>query len=350
MARGEKPTSQANAIGLSFVAMFGVAALGAILFVILTTNACNSCDAWLYGGAFPVAADPYMGASTAARLLSFRDTGRLRSSWGAVPPLDGPVAHYVLATTLEARGYAPPLAEGPSFTLPAELSVPELERSCGVLEIEAEGTSHLTGAGRGTSLRAADDPSLLALGVCGDGPFRIDGVGTARIRVHLMPNLVEGDIERTGLPEDVLLAHAEAEVLFASVAYTPTDEVIRVESTSSATMVFPGLPEPSAGCVPWAVVVVGAGRSRAVMAAAVEDFAAERALVLAVSCAGGTGTSFEITDAGGDGYVAYARPYAVSTSPTLPTDVTLGLSAVHIVDAASVSLPPSVPATPAPTP
>jgi len=320
-----------------------VASLGALLFVILATHACSNCDAWLYGG-MAVSADPYVGASTAARTLSFRDTARRRALYGAAPGLDGATAHAMLDASLLSRGYLPGI-ESSVVTLPADLSVPELDRSCGVVAIEAEGTSHLSSAGRGTALRDTDDPSAMAFGACGEGPYRVEGVGTAIVRAYLMPGLVAGDVERTGLPEDVLLAHAEAEVLLASVAYQPSGELVRIEVTSAGGSIW-ALPEPTSGCVPWAVVVVGAGLTRTRTALPVEDFASDRGLALAITCTGGGGGDFDVTDAGGDGYLAWARPYAVRGAgvPSANPNVTIGEA--YVVGATAVTLPTPIPATP----
>lgn len=348
MARGEKPTSEANATGMAFVAVFGVAALGAVVFVILTTRACSACDSWVSGVVSPGYGAPYLGADTAAGLLAWRDTSRVRSSYGAAPPLDGPAAHDVLERALETRGYLAASPETQTMILPADVEMPALEGACGVLEVEAVATSRLIAAGRGTSLRAADDPSVLALGVCGPGPFHIDGTGSATVRAHLMPGLVPGDVERTGLPEDVLVAHAEAETLLASVAYVPSNDVLRLDVTGSSLM-LPALPEPTTGCVPWAVVVVGAGLSRGSMGMVgglADDYATERALSLVVSCAGAMGGSISLTDAAGDGFVAWARPYGVASSPTLPSEPTLTIQAARVVDEAHLTLPASVPASP----
>jgi hypothetical protein len=330
---------------MTILAVFGVASLGALLFVILATRACSNCNELLYGG-MAVPADPYIGASTAARTLSFRDTARRRGLYGALPGLDGPTAQAMLDGSLLARGYLAGV-ESSVVTLSADVSVPELDRSCGVIAIEAQGTSHLIAGGRGSALRDTDDPSAMAFGACGDGPYRIEGVGTAVVRAYLMPGLVAGDVERTGLPEDVLLAHAEAEVLLASVAYEPTDELVRIEVTAGGGSIWT-LPEPTSGCVPWAVVVVGAGRSRTTTALPVEDYAVDRALGLAITCAGSSGGGFDVTDAGGDGYLAWARPYSSrgAALPSASTHVTIGEASV--VGASALTLPAPFPATPIP--
>ncbi len=346
MARGERPTSEPRAAGMTIVAVFGVASLGALLFVILATRACSNCNDFLYGS-LPFAADPYVGASTAARTLTFRDTARRRSLYGAVPGLDGPAAHALLDATLLERGYLAGV-ESSTITLPADVSVPELERSCGVVAIEAEATSHITSAGRGSALRSADDPSVIAIGACGAGPYRVEGVGTARVRAYLMPGLVEADVERSGLPEEVLVTHAEAETLLASVGYEPTDELVRLEVSAGGSGTIAALPEPASGCVPWAVVVVGAGNSRAFVALAIEDHAIDRALGMVIRCAGGGGTTLDVLDGGSDGYLAWARPYSArgAALPEAHPEVSIGRA--RVLDAADVVLPTPFPAAPQP--
>lgn len=354
MARGEKPSSprdatQSNAIGMALVGVFGVASLGAVLFVIVTTRACATCDQWMYGAA-TMGADPYMGASTAAALLSWRDTSRARTLYGAPPVLDGATAHFMTDYALLQRGYVADEGAPITITLPADVTVEALDRTCGVVEVQAEATSHISSAGRGSVLRTADDPSDIAIGGCGSGPYRVEGVGTALVRVYLMPGVVTGDVERTAIPEEVLLAHAEAERLLAGVGYSPTDEVLRLDVTSSATGIgqLTGIPEPATGCVPWAVVAVGAGRSRVNLPAPISDYATDRALALAVTCAGGGGASIELDDPGGDGYVAWARPYQTSGAIVTAVPSTVRVPDLRVVDAASVTVPPGAPAIPPP--
>jgi hypothetical protein len=348
MARGESPTPPDRPIGVAFLGVFGVAALGALLFVVVVTRACDSCDEWLYGyGGMP--ADPYVGASTAASLLGWRDVARLRYGYGAPPTLDGPAAAVAVRVELRAHGFAEPSATLGPFTLPADVDVPALDRTCGLIVFEAEATSRIDAAGRPAGLRAADDPSLVTTGACGRGPFRVEGVGTALVRVILVPGLVEDDPLTTGLPEDVLLAHVEAEHLLRSVGYVPSDQVLRIDAPSPPVSGdFTGLPVPASGCVPWAVVVVGAGRTRSGTASMGQDFATQRGLGLAISCAGASTTYLSVTDDATTGWVAWARPYAASGAPSMPTPTERSTERVRVVDVADLVPPTAIQSVPPP--
>lgn len=344
MARGDSPTPSEKPIGAAFLGVFGVVALGAILFVVLVTRACANCDEWLYGGGYG-SSDPYVGASTAATQLSWRDTARVRFGYGVAPTLDGPAAAAMIAPDLRARGYAEPSETLGPFTLPADVDVPGLDRTCGLLVVEAEATTRIDAAGRAAGLRGSDDASVVALGACGRGPYRVEGVGSVVVRVILVPGLVEDDVDRTGMPEDVLLAHVEAEHLLRGVAYVPSDEVVRLDVTSPGSFELTGLPSPTTGCVPWAVVVVGAGRLRSLTAGMASDWAEERGLGLAITCAGGTTSFLEVTDDATPGYVAWARPYSMGGAPSLPSTGERSTERARTVDAADVVLPTPIQST-----
>jgi len=346
MARGDSPTPSDRPTNLALLGVLGVTAFAALLLVVVTTRAVESWSASFAAGG--LSGDPYPGASAAAEQLSWRDTARLREAFGAPPPHDSAAAIAAMEGELRRRGLGTDSTYLPAATLPADLDVLALEGACGLLVLEAEATSRLTAAGRPAGLRSADDPSLIALGACGRGPFRVEGVGSARVRVVLVPGLVESDVERIGLPEDVLLAHAEAEWLLRGAGYVPSDELVRLDATGAAASSgeLAALPQPPSGCVPWAVVVVGAGRLRSMTASAPADHAAERGLGLAISCAGDPSTHLALADDGSGGYVAWARPYTLVAVPSLPAPRLRSLERASVVAASEITLPAPVPAAP----
>lgn len=343
MARGETPRPNEAPGLVAFVGAFGAIALVATLFVVLLTHACDSCESAFLGAA---GGDPYVGASTAARLLGWRDEARLRATYGAPPPVDGAAAALAVTADLSARGHGDPDAAMGPLTMPSDVTVPALEGSCGVVVFEGEATSLVRSAGRAGELRVADDPSLVTIGACGAGPYRVEGIGTVLVRVHLVPGLVESDVARTGLTDEALVAHAEAEHLLATMGYLPDDELVRLEVTTPTT-ILPALPAPSSGCTPWAVVVVGA-RARSTLLGVPPAYSAQRGLALAVTCAGTASHLVETTDDPSPGFVAWARPFGAPAGPTLPSTTTTTIGRAHVVDAARLSLPASMPEATAP--
>lgn len=342
MARGESERTTGNPMGSAILAVFAASALAALAFVVVTTRACASCDAALYGAI--TTGDPYVGASTAAGELGWRDAARARAAWGAPVPADPIAAAASIETSLRARGYV--AAEGMTLSvareLPMELAVPELGGGCGVVEIIGEPATRLTGATAGAVRTEAADPSVMTVGACGDASIRVEGVGRATARVWHLPGLTPADEDATGLPPDALLGHAEAERVLARYGYVATSALVRVPLPSGASpaAVAP-LPTPSTGCVPWVVVAVGAGRAST---GVLTDHAPDRTLALAITCASRSGWEVSSTVASGSVATAWARAFRPPGSgATLPADAPSTIGAARIaLDPAAIVLPPGL--------
>lgn len=333
-------------MGSAILAVFVASALGALAFVVVTTRACASCNAALYGAI--TTGDPYVGASTAAGELGWRDAARARAAWGAPVPPDPIAAAAGIETLLRARGYV--AAEGMTLAvareLPMDLPVPELGGGCGVVEIIGEPATRIAGAAVGSVRTEAADPSVLTVGACGDGSVHVDGVGRATARVWHLPGLTPADVEATGLPPDALLAHAEAERVLARYGYVATSDLVRVPLPSGASpAIVAPLPTPASGCVPWVVVAVGAGHAST---GVVTDHAPDRTLALAITCATRAGWDVTSTALGGSIATAWARAYRPPGSgAALPGESPSTIGAARIVtDPAAIVLPPGLPEAP----
>lgn len=347
MARGESHRAAGNPIGAAVLAIFGVAALTALAFVVVTTRACASCEAAFYGAMRT--GDPYVGASTAARELGWRDAARARAAYGAPVPSDPVAAATSIEALLRARGYV--AAEGLALDgpreLPMELGVPELGGGCGVLEVIGEPGTRIERAMAGGATTEAADSSVLTLGACGEAPVRVEGIGRVTARVWHLPGLTPADLGATGLPVDALLAHAEAERLLARYGYVATSDLVRIEVSGATSPTMLSLPSPPSGCVPWVVAVVGAGRSST---GVLSDHAPDRALALAVTCATRSGWDVMVSSPGGAGApaTAWARAFRPPGSgAALPSDAPSTIGAARVVpDPGAIALPTGLPEAP----
>lgn len=342
MARGENQRASGNPIGAAILAVFAACALAALAFVVVTTRACTSCEAALFGAM--ATSDPYVGASTAAAELGWRDAGRARAAWGAPVPADPVAAAAHLEAVLIARGYvaSTTLVVPAGRELPTEFDVPELAGGCGVVEIIGENGARIDSARANGVEVAASDPSVVGIGTCDGGAVAVVGLGRVTARVWHLPGLVPGDVYATSIPADVLLAHAEAEHVLARYGYVATNDVVRIELTGGAGLVSP-LPLPSSGCVPWVVVATGAGSS---ISGTMTDRAVDRTLALAVTCATRAGWDVSTTPATAGG-TAWARAFRPPGSgASLPGDAPTTVGAARIIDANDVVLPSGLPEAP----
>ncbi len=344
MARGESQRATGNPIGAAVLAIFGVAALTALAFVVVTTRACASCEAALSGAMST--GDPYVGASTAARELGWRDAARARAAYGAPIPADPVAAAASIEALLEARGYVAShgVALAVARELPMDLPVPELAGGCGLLEVIGEPGTRIDRAMAGGATTAAADPSVMTIGTCGDATVRVEGIGRVTARVWHLPGLTPADLDATGLPADALCGHAEAERVLSRYGYVATSDLVRIELSGATSPTRLPLPSPPSGCVPWVVAVVGAGRSSAGF---LGDHAPDRALALAVTCATRSGWDVMVSSPGAEGATAWARAFRPPGSgAALPREFPSTIGAAREVAPAAIVLPAGLPEAP----
>jgi len=211
-----------------------------------------------------VTPEPFVGTIATFHALSWRDTERVRTVSTVAP--DAARARALLEGVLRTRGYRPAASEAlaPVATLPTDFAAPDMAGSCGVLVVVADGLATLTWAEVGTGTTAertsAHDPSVLAVPLCGDARVHVEGTGSAGAHVWHYPGLTPEVVAATGLPIDVVLAHAEAETLLASRGLAPMPEVAVLDlGPGPLRASVPMTRTVTNGCVPFVGVAIGAG-------------------------------------------------------------------------------------------
>ncbi|MBX7196430.1 MAG: hypothetical protein K1X94_30535 [Sandaracinaceae bacterium] len=341
MARGEAPKERPSFPGAAIGAAFMVFCLCGVTGVALTTHECNAALAPAV-----VTPEPFVGTIATFHALSWRDSGRVR--WGTAIVPD-PAARAIVESSLTGRGYVPAPSEGaaPVQALPADFEAPALEGACGLLVLVGDASTTLTRAEvsttSGTESFSAHDPSVLPVPVCGNQRVHVEGAGSAAAHAWLYPGLTREVVEATGLPVDVVLAHAEAEVLLTGRSLAPMDEVAVLEvPTGTGPQTIPMTRGPASGCVVLVGVIVGGGDP--VGAWNPPDRVPDRGLVGLGRCLTRTDAIPSITVPSGTARV-YVRPYR-AVSGTASTGVTAG--ALHVVREADLSLPPPLVEAPMP--
>jgi hypothetical protein len=236
-----------------------------------------------------------------------------------------------LHDALIARGYAAEGEWGAPEPLPLARSFPALHGACGVVVVRTQPGVMLTELG--ADKRPSCNMYAASIGACGADEVRAEGNGTGDIqtRVYLMPGLTEQAVVDSGAPVDALLGHAEAEVMLATLGWTPGDDVLFEEVTAArgtGTYAPPQL--PSNGCVPW--VVVGIGMSHAsttwIHRSVDNDVGRTRFQLGLIGC-GGTGmlgarrTELYAQLEGSPPGLLYFRPYTIG-APAGARTVTIG--------------------------
>jgi hypothetical protein len=337
VARGESPKERPSFPGAAIGAAFLAFCLCAITGVALTTRECNAPPA-----SVAVTPEPFVGTIASFHSLSWRDTERVRNGAAGVVP-DAASARALLESSLTTRGYVPAPAEGlaPVVTLPGDFETPSMAGSCGVLVVVADGAGTLTsaevsGEGGATETFVAHDPSALAIPLCGAQRVHVLGSGAAGAHVWHYPGLTPEVVEATGLPPEVVLAHAEAEVLLRVRNLVPRDEVAVIEVPSGAgPQTIPLTRTAPSGCVPMVAVVVGGGDP--IGSWSPVDRITDRALLGLAVCATRTDANPTLMVPSGTARV-YVRPYeALRTGASAPVGVSAG--ALHVVREADLALP-----------
>lgn len=241
MARGESATPK-RALG-------GLATLGLIfaLAVCVTTGviAINA------EGTRPATREPWDGMGAAFGSL-------------------GSPMQFVVTTPSEARanaegqlathGYVPMESTAPATlsALPYELDA-AMDGACGVLLAVGDASTSITRVilPSGHSY-APRDAHAAPVRVCGDAHVRIEGTGSVAVHRWLFPGITAADVNASGLPTEVALAHAEASHVLIPSRLEATDEVVVLTLPSVGAYPIPLTRRPVTGCVPFVAVAVGA--------------------------------------------------------------------------------------------
>jgi hypothetical protein len=336
VARGESPKERPSIPGAAIGAAFLAFCLCAITGVALTTRECNAPPAVV-----ATTPEPFAGTIAIFHSLSWRDTERVRSGTLGVVA-DAAAARALVESSLMTRGYVPAPSEGlvPVVSLPGDFETPAMEGSCGVLVVVADGGGTITSAEvadeGATETFVAHDPSALAVPMCGAHRVHVLGTGAAGAHVWHYPGLTPEVVAATTLPADVVLAHAEAEVLLRARNLVPRDEVAVIEVPSgTGTQPIPLTRTVASGCIPLVGVVVGGGDPLGSWSPT--DRISDRALIGLARCATRTDAVPTITVPSGTARVC-VRPYeALRAGATSPPGVSAG--AIHVVREADLSFP-----------
>lgn len=354
MARGEPGKNRPPGPGLAIGALFACACLAAVTLIATTTRSCDGClpRGWMAG---TTPAEPFSGAAAAIDELHWPDVGRARDAYARPTAPDASAAAVALRTRLEQRGYVAVADRAPEIlTLPLETRTPALAGACGVVVVTGLGNATILGAEAAEGAVVANDPSIVAIAACGDVALRASGTGSATVEAWHMPGITPADVAATGLPAEVVLAHAEAETLWRARGWAPVDQLVREEHGPGPTVWIspPGVP-PASGCIAWVGVAIGAGSAETSTGFVMgRDYAIGRALFGAAQCATTAATHTTLLDEGGDGHVVHWRAYGVATpGPTraaAPGATATTAGALRVVAVSDLALPGALPELPPP--
>ncbi len=352
MARGEPAKRGERGPSLAIGASFLTLALGALVLVLFATR--EEAPPPPLPPA-PMALLPFVGADTALGPLGTR---ACRASDTAAIDHD-----------LEARGYV--AAAGWRVETGAlvdfDLDVAELEDACGVVAVfsPSSGLRDVSTAGATPGVFSCS-ATISTVAACGSTHAHVAASGSVHVRTFLMPGVTPGDVERSGLPVEVALAHVEAEALLAPSGWTASDEVVVVPSgvaaTTGSVLVTPPA-APRSGCVGWVLVSdtmsSSAPATWSATGGAARDLSTDsgnmRTTLGGASCTDTSGarldTSFALSPWGRvANRPVFFRAYTPAPlSPGAPPAARIrGAFALHAVDVSALHLPASTPCTPAP--
>lgn len=301
MSRGESKKSEPRSGAYGVWAVFGALVLGVVFFVLSTTRACDMDPA--AGSGDP---EPFAGASAAFAELGWRDC------------VDGLDPGAELRARLARRGYVRH-GEPSSVELPIGRTVEDLEGACGVVVVVGDPGAMLDRVAVGDETpRPPCGAPVAALGVCGIANVSVTGTGQARLETWSFPGLPPRDVERTGIEADLLLAHAEAETIFARRGWSPGERALITDVAAPTRLFDP--PGPPSGCVPFVIAGRGlsAGQSQWDGAPLAYDRATDRLLLGVATCAGRGPGQITFDDPGSNGGRLVVLPYAQAHGPSLP--------------------------------
>lgn len=341
MARGESPKERPLSIGIAIMAVVGVASLCAIFSVINSIRTASPLTTPPYG--MSGVAEPFRGATTAFGTLSSRDSARAILTSGTTLARDPTSARSTLTGALRDRGYV----EGATRqtapeALPFDATPADLDGACGVVLLVGDLSTTISSAGitGGTAFRAVD-PSAFTVAMCGTGSIHAAGTGNVTMQTWLLPGLTPGALTDTGLSADVLLAHAEMELVLRRRGYAPVDEIVEIApitTTAGGFLTLTPPTMPSAGCIPFVVYIEGAGRPE--ITPGRFDFLDDRGLSGAVWCATtSSGWEPRYVDDATVGARVFARAYASAPSGS---GTTLSIAAARSVDPAHATWPAAI--------
>lgn len=349
MARGEPAPRGRRGPGVAIAVAFGVLCLLALTLVLFTMRACDEIAAPTVP---PVDPEPFAGVTAAFAPLGSR---------GCVEPA-GPVtsgprdAMSEIDASLRARGYQASGDWSEPGPLPNRMLLDPLASSCGVVVAAAEPGGMLTSATAGSTIVQTCRSEVLAVATCGEAIVEITGAGTARTRAYVMPGLTSTDVRESGVPADVILAHAEAEALLARSGFIPSDQLVVVDvaptGPSWASRAVASPPAPASGCVPWVAVGRDVGSASVTWNSRLIDndtrsdgFVAGLVVCAPSPSASVHETRLDAVDSDGDGGRVWMRPFEARTGPAVQERAAPATTAgaLRVVDAAAVRQPRSVP-------
>ncbi|AKF06953.1 hypothetical protein [Sandaracinus amylolyticus] len=358
MARGEPGKVGPRGAGLAIGAIFGALCLASLTLVATCTRSCTSCVPSAIAPV-PAASEPFAGAAAAIEELAWRDATRARPGYAMPAVPDAHAARVALEDTLAARGYVQVQVadDARGRSLPFEAAIGALEGACGIVAVLGVGNASLLAVDGPAGAVAASDPSVVAIAACGATSVRATGTGMATIAAWQLPGITPSDVSATGLGAEIVLAHAEAEALWRARGWEPRDEIVQEFHAARSTGFIspPAGVAPTSGCVAWVGVAIGAGRAETMSRGTLlgRDYARDRALFGAVSCAASSGvpaTSTSLTDEHADGYVVHWRAWGTSGAGPSRSSVAVAPTAgsLRVVDVRGATTPPPFPAASAP--
>ncbi len=306
MARGESEAKQSPGAAVAIWSVFGVACL-AVAWVVVRVSGEPDAPEDPFG-----TGEPYPGIEGPLRTLGTRGCGLSGGPRMGGPAMPGPMD---AKEHLERRGYVEAVPFGEPQTLPASVPADELAGGCGVVAAVATPSGFVDRTEVGSESTVPCEHGVVLAPVCGDRAVTVHGHGEARLAIFSMPGIVPNE----ALPDDLVLAHAEAVTLLGAAGWSPMPEAMKGSVTGGR---LDDLPEhPSGGCVAYVVAGLGMGHvsgywmSRSVG----NDPAPDRFLTGAVVCEHGRRTELTGSVAPGASPVVVARPYRVGGGPSVPT-------------------------------
>lgn len=305
MARGESEAKQSHGAAVAIWSVFGVACL-AVAWVVVRVSGEPDVPDDPFG-----TSEPYPGIEGPLRNLGTRGCGLATGPRMGGPAMPGPMD---AKEHLEQRGYVETVPFGEPQTLPATVPAEELTGGCGVVAAVATPSGYVDRIEVGGESTAPCDHGVVIAPICGDQPVTVQGHGDVRIAIFGMPGAEGSD----ALPDDLILAHAEAVTLLGRAGWSPVPQAMKATQTGGRLDNLPV--HPSGGCVAYVVAGLGMGHVNGYwMGRSVgNDRAPDRFLTGAVVCEHGRLTEVTGSVPPGVSPVIVARPYRVGGGPSVP--------------------------------
>lgn len=361
MSRGESPKPAQRGPGIAIAGTLLVLVLSATCVVVWSLHAVPRWLENMFSGPPtppPSPGDPAALVHPALGPLRFREC--MFGSLGPSTPGSIGEAERVHDLLVE-RGYAPGAQDPTALALPYDEPVRGLEGSCGVVLVQPVGSTTSVAraqAGQGPAATPCRE-DVVTVGACDGDRLAVTGTGAFRSRVYAMPGVTPEIVRRSGMPPDVLLAHAEAESYLRARGWEPEDSVIErrvARGTPGRTLgsIRPGV-APAHGCTAWVAVGQGVGSANVSWGALGSEYdpGQTRFMLGMVSCDATTmpagGVDLSVSDGEGDGGRVFFRPYRARSGPAVvgPSQSATGAATMRVTQAREVVLPTPIAPGPA---